>query len=121
MAEPYIIDESGNITTSAGRLVGTRLEDGVIRYEPGMAGPHKRRLETFLAGPVKDIETPSVELDFAMPASMPTVEPCKKMADELPPFDKTLGVYTPGFREYVESRRLTIEEQSALIRRLEKR
>ena len=50
-----------------------------------------------------------------------TPEEVKKIvkANDLPPFEKSKGVKTPGFNEWVKARKLTHEQVIAIIRRCE--
>ena len=41
-------------------------------------------------------------------------------ADQLPPFDPALGIYTPGFSEYVKRFNLNAPQIAALIKRVKK-
>ena len=85
---------------STGKKVAEVTEDGEIRMEPYMSGPHGKWVREFLGS---------------------TGDERSELTEELPVFDPALGMNTPGLREYVEAKNLSAEETEALIKKLERR
>ena len=106
------------------KLVATLDDDSNPVMEPGCAGPHSRNVAALLSG--KQLAGPQTAPTSAPPDTSNTSEPSEPedwlIADipdqYLPPFDKALGVNTPGLDDYIRKHNLTAPQIAALIRRL---
>lgn len=93
------------------KLIAKINNRGGLDFEPGMAGPYKARVIELLNSLPPDEEKPG---DGQQPGNTLDVD-----SSELPPFKRSLGSKTPGFKEWVEARNLSYEETIAIIRRCE--
>lgn len=116
------------ILSDKGKVVATLDADGNPVMEPGMAGPHSAGVKEFLADSGNNAphqpaaEQPAAESQTAeQPAAESSTDEwiiSTIPESELPPFSKALGVYTPGFAEYVKAHKLTEPQVAALVKRL---
>lgn len=121
------------ILSDKGKIVATLDADGNPVMAPGMAGPHSAGVKEFLADSGNTAprqpaaEQPAAEQPAAesQTAEQPAAESSTDEwiistipESELPPFSKALGVYTPGFSEYIKEHKLTEPQVAALVKRL---
>lgn len=127
--------EGKMIFSDKGRHVATLNDDGFPVMAPGMAGPHTRGVQEFLASRALDqkedpTDEPQKRQTIATAAKTEsrtdTQEDTASWAMQtipehlLPPFSKQLGVNTPGFREYILQHQLTEKQIEELVKRLSK-
>lgn len=127
--------EGKMIFSDKGRHVATLNDDGFPVMAPGMAGPHTRGVQEFLASrayaPIEDSLDEPEKMQPIVTAAQP--ESMKDPQEDtaswamqaipehlLPPFSKQLGVNTPGFREYIIQHKLTEKQMEELVKRLSK-
>lgn len=110
------------------KLVATLDDDSNPVMEPGCAGPHSRNVAALLSGK-PDTSAPPRENACIEPSTDNIQLPPSGGQSEdwliadipdqyLPPFDKALGVNTPGLDDYIRKHNLTAPQIAALIRRL---
>ena len=128
--------EGKNILSEKGKVVATLDDDGSIVMAPGMAGPHSRGVKEFMErrsmeeygevqGSTEEYGEVQTETDGdgeVQKSSEEYGEVCIEDIPEemLPEFSLQLGVYTPGFREFVKKHGLTESGIAALVKRLSK-
>lgn len=116
------------------KVVATLTNRNTVKYEPGMAGPYKKRIEALLTelGIVPaadsdednkggDQEKNQGQQSEQAKKSETTVDIAAIPDSALPPFNKVQGVKTPGFGDWIKKHNLNTEQTGALVRRLEKR
>lgn len=106
------------------KLVASLDDDSNPVMEPGCAGPHSRNVAALisgkqLAGPQTVSDPPDAPASDNPKPSEPEDWLIADIPDQyLPPFDKALGVNTPGLDDYIRKHNLSAPQTAALIRRL---
>ena len=134
MANEYKL-EGNNILSDKGKVVATLTDDGSFSMAPGMAGPHSRGVKEFMekmkgteekeevqtgTEEKKEVRTDTDGDGEVQKSTEEYGEACIEDIPEemLPEFSLQLGVYTPGFMEFVKKHKLTECGIAALVKRL---
>lgn len=118
----YKIDENGKVSCSKSGKVVAEYKDGNLLFMPGMVMQHKKKLTAYLDGcglQVKNLASQNKPEEGSAVQNCESAEVEKpKQIQADPPFEKHLGVRTPGFPEWAADK--TPEEINAMTRKLER-
>lgn len=110
--------KNNEIFSVNGKLVAKKNDDGEIIYAPGMKSAHAVKLKAWLNGediePAEEVKVVEEDVQEVEATATGTESDWRKNLGDWT-FDRTLGVQTPAYREFVKKYNLSIEEQAELI------